>query len=132
MSKLLTLIGYNAINNVWQSPDLANLLMVHNKIINTYFNDQNILLSNFMPDMPLSEFFREVCATMGVVFNINSNKKTIEFSFIDNIIDNQNYIEYSDNVPEKPSLKVIPRNGYSIIFETPKCDYIKKFCKIVG
>lgn len=123
-------IGYTIVNNVFETENFKQAVMVHNNIINNYFYQSGqIKLNDFIPDIPIADFLRDVCSQLGVTFAINSVTKTITFELIDNIMADKTKVPFHLDLITKPELDVINYSGMSISYEKVSCDYIEKYVK---
>ncbi|MGE4567884.1 MAG: hypothetical protein AB7C90_01705 [Bacteroidales bacterium] len=130
IKKFSAFISYNIVNNLFETPDLKQLTYLHNFFINNYFyEDTPIYLSEFVPEEPLSDFFRNICSALGIAFKVDSTRRKITFKFIEDIMTDSTAVEFSQNISAKPVLQTVKYSGYSAKYTAIDCDYLKKYVK---
>jgi hypothetical protein len=127
IKKLLSFIGFTPINNPFETDELKRLVLQTNRIINNYFWDnQPINLIDFLPETPLSDFFRNICRTLGIAFIIKTDNRTIRFAFIDDILKDKSAIPFSDNILSSLEIESENYELFSIQFKEINCEYTNK------
>ncbi len=92
-------------------------------------DEKAFLLSDFLPEQLLSDFFRDLCSALGITFKVNSLTRTITLAYYDDIIADPTSVEFSDNISVAPTLTPESFNGYKIEYKAPSCQYINDYVK---
>ena len=118
-------IGYNIVNNVFETDELRRITVLTSNFINNYFPDAGTMyLKDFIPEDSLKNFVREVCRMLGITFKVNTVTRTIEFKFVDQIMSDMTSVEFNDNVLGTPEIN--PEEFAGFVFKTTatECKYI--------
>jgi hypothetical protein len=78
--------------------------------------DPVITASNHLPDMMIGDFLSSIFFAFMQIPFIDDEKKEIELVSFNDIIDSTEYVEFSDNIVNKPSTKANDTTGISIDF----------------
>lgn len=130
IDKILNHIGFTAINNPFATDELKNMVYQTNFFINNYFYDEApIALADFVPDEQVSDFLRNLCRTLGIVFDAKTVNRTIRFKFLDEIMADMSSIEFGENVLSSVELQAENYSGYILRFTPAQCAYLQKHNK---
>lgn len=100
-------IGYRAIGSFLENIEIATLVMPSFTAIDkistlphgTYNVQQEYLnLSNHVPDITISEFFREIRNTFFCHIEVNSTANTIEFKLLREVINDSRLVDWSGDI----------------------------------
>ncbi len=121
-------------NNVFIGDGHINQLCIFanaclNNVVSSSFSqiELDYQLSKSLPNIPILDFFMQVCKTLGIVFDYNHNTKTIAFNYIDDIIKDESAVEFSDNIIGKPAITINRYSGYLIKYPELNDKYVSEY-----
>lgn len=132
ITKLFETLGIEINNNVFESPEINQLCIYANNSLNRFdLQGANPIrdsfnLSDMLPPIPASEFFKDVCKTLGIVYSFNEFNNTLILKTIDSIIQDHTAIPFSNGILTKAHIDINTISGFHLKYEKPEDPFVSE------
>lgn len=126
VKRVFEYFGYKTSGKIFGLSDYQKLVIFSNRPLNFPVEDENgdpysaydhvIKFAKHLPDMKFNEFVNAVRLTFGQAFYLNEKTKEAEFHFLDDVLDNPEYDDWTEKCNKHYSLEPNQEDGFTFQF----------------